>query len=244
MSNSERDVLDETTFCCFRGLLNERGLWPKLLDEINHQLHSQNLQIKPAQAALIDATLISSAARPRKTEESLEKDGVIYVQDNPHLSADPDAKWIKKGKICTFGYKDFAIVGGEDEAIQRTHMTSATKSECPEKERALRSLSPKRLLGDEGYASQANRETLKELGIKDGLMHKAKRGKPLTSGQKLFDKVVSKTRFRVEQCFGTLKRKCCFSRSSYMGLDKTWGQFTAKAIAFNLNKALRQVNYA
>ena len=51
-------------------------------------------------------------------------------------------------------------------------------------------------------------------------------------------------RFRVEQCFGTLKRKFYFSRSSYMGLDKTWGQFIAKAIAFNLKKALRQVNYA
>ena len=240
----DMDIPDETTFCRFRGLLNERGLWSKLLDEINRQLQSQHLQIKPAQAAIIDATLISSAARPRKTYKSLEKDGEIHVQDNPQLSADPDAKWIKKGKMCTFGYKGFAIVGGEDGAIHRTHMTPANKSECPEMERALGPLSPKRLLGDKGYASQANRDTLKELGIKDGLMHKAKRGRPLTSGQKLFNKVVSKTRFRVEQCFGTLKRKFYFSRSSYMGLDKTWGQFIAKAIAFNLNKALRQVNYA
>ena len=58
--------------------------------------------------------------------------------------------------------------------FKEPNMTPATKSECPERERALRSLSPKRLLGDKGYASQANRETLKELGIKDGLMHKAK----------------------------------------------------------------------
>lgn len=134
----------------------------------------------------MDATLISSATRPRKTYKSLEKDGEIHVQDNPQLSADPDVKWIKKGKTCTFGYK--------------------------------------------GYASQANRDTLKELGIKDWLMRKAKRGRPLTSGQRLFNKVVSKTRFRVKQCFVTLKRKFYFSRSSYMGLDKNWGQFIEKVV--------------
>jgi IS5 family transposase len=55
-------------------------------------------------------------------------------------------------------------------------MTPANKSECPEMERALGPLSPKRLLGDKGYASQANRVTLKELEIKDGLMHRQEGG--------------------------------------------------------------------
>jgi IS5 family transposase len=34
----ESDIPDETTFCRFRGLLNEQGLWQKLLDEVNRQL--------------------------------------------------------------------------------------------------------------------------------------------------------------------------------------------------------------
>ena len=55
-------------------------------------------------------------------------------------------------------------------------MTPANKSECPEMERALGLLSPKRLLGDKSYASQANRVTLKELEIKDGLMHRQEGG--------------------------------------------------------------------
>lgn len=68
--------------------------------------------------------------------------------------------------------------------IHRTHMTSANASECPEMERALGPLSPKRLLGDKGYASQKNRSLLRKKGIKNGLMYKVKRGKPLTNPRK------------------------------------------------------------
>lgn len=239
----ESDIPDETTFCRFRGLLNEKGLWQKLLDEVNRQLQSQNLQVKPAQAAIVDATLITSAARPRKTYEGHVEEGEVHIKDDLQYSADSEARWIKKGRTSTYGYKGFAIVGGEDGAIHNTHMTPANASECPEMERALGSLSPKRLLGDKGYASQKNRSLLREKGIKNGLMYKAKRGKPLTNHQKKFNKLISKTRFRVEQCFGTLKRQFHMVRSSYMGLMATWGQFTAKAIAFNLNKALRQVKW-
>jgi IS5 family transposase len=240
----ESEVPDETTFCRFRGLLNEKGLWQSLLDEVNHQLQSQNLQVKPAQAAIVDATLISSAARPRKTYKGYVQEGEVHIEENLRLSADPDAKWIKKGKVSTYGYKGFVVVGAADGAIQRTHMTPANASECPEMERALGSLLPKRLLGDKGYASQKNWTLLGQKGIKNGLMYKAKRGKLLTSHQKRFNKLISKTRFRVEQCFGTLKRQFDMARSSYMGLLATWGQFTGKAIAFNLNKALRQVKWA
>lgn len=107
----ESDIPDETTFCKFRGLLNEKKLWQCLLDEVNRQLQAQNLQVKPAKAAFVDATLITSAARPRKTYEGHVQEGEVYIEEDVHLSADPDAKWIKKGKTSTYGYKGFAVVG-------------------------------------------------------------------------------------------------------------------------------------
>ncbi|WP_236870681.1 transposase, partial [Candidatus Bandiella numerosa] len=42
--------------------------------------------------------------------------------------------------------------------------------------------------------------------IKNGLMEKAKKNKPLTHWQKLFNRLISKSRYKVEQGFGTLKR--------------------------------------
>ena len=62
-------------------------------------------------------------------------------------------------------------------------------------------------MGDKGYASASNRELLKQKGFKDGLMHKAQKNKELTARQKLINKLISNSRYIVEQGFGTLKRK-------------------------------------
>jgi IS5 family transposase len=40
-----------------------------------------------------------------------------------------------------------------------------------------------RVKADKGYSSKKNRQFLKDQGIKDGIMHKAARNKPLSSHQ-------------------------------------------------------------
>ena len=98
----------------------------------------------------------------------------------------------------------------------------------------------RRLYGDKGYASQNNREYLQSQKIKNGLMYKASRGHGLTERQKKFNRLVSGIRYRVEQCFGTLKRRFRFTRASYLTEIKVEAQMTIKAISFNLLKAYRQ----
>lgn len=73
--------------------------------------------------------------------------------------------------------------------------------------------------------------------MKDGIMHKAARNRPLTKRQKLINKLISKKRYIIEQGFGTLKRIFRFSRASYMTKLKVETQFWLKAICFNLLKA-------
>ena len=82
---------------------------------------------------------------------------------------------------------------------------------------------------------------LKRNKIKDGIMHKAQKNKPLTPRQKLINKLISKQRYIVEQCFGTLKRKFKFKRASYTTKRKVQAQFTFKAICSNLLKAANKV---
>jgi len=43
---------------------------------------------------------------------------------------------------------------------------------------------------------------------------------------------------KVEQAFGTMKRRFKFTRASYFGNEKVLGQCILKAIAFNLLKAI------
>jgi len=99
----------------------------------------------------------------------------------------------------------------------------------------------KRVLTDKGFSSLENREELKKFGVKDGLSHKASRGNPLSFSQRLFNKIVAKRRFRIEQAFGTLKRKFRMDRASYFGRIKVEAQMYYKALCFNLNKALRMI---
>jgi transposase, IS5 family len=239
------DVPDHTTFCRFRNLLTHLKLWDGLLKEVNHQLKEAGLKVKESQGAIIDATIIESAARPRREREAIavdreEEQADYKVNETESLSKDPDATWLKKGSRSYFGYKGFAVVDQEDGYIDQVHVTPAHQSEMTEFATVVKDRQDKRMYGDKGYSSTKNRDTLKEKGIKNGLMEKAKKNKPLTHWQKTFNQMVSKVRYRVEQCFGTLKRRFHFSRASYFTAAKVQGQMTLKAIAYNLLKALNK----
>jgi IS5 family transposase len=60
----EESVPDHTTICRFRNLLVEKRLLEALLDEVNWQMEKQGKLVKKGVA--VDASIISSAARPRK----------------------------------------------------------------------------------------------------------------------------------------------------------------------------------
>jgi IS5 family transposase len=48
------------------------------------------------------------------------------------------------------------------------------------------------------------------INIEDGIMHKASRNRGLTTEEKERNKAISKKRFVVKRCFGTLKRQFKF----------------------------------
>lgn len=239
------ELPNASTFCRFRNKLIERNLEKKLFKEINQQLEQLGLKLESANCAIVDATLIESASRPRRTiiiendrEESLDKNENSSFQIKE--SKDPDARWVKKGKKCHFGYKGFASVD-EEGFYTELHTESANESEVNKLEKVTAELKAKNLLADKGYASAKNREYLKSIDVKDGIMHKAAVNKPLTPEQKLINKVISKTRYRVEQSFGTLKRILKFERASYTTKRKVQAQFVLKALCSNLLKAVNKV---
>ena len=243
---SPEEVPDETTLCRFRNVLIKKGLDVLLFQAINEQLEALGLKIEKASAAVVDATILQSACRPKKTLEVLPEDRKEPLTETPCLvkeSADPDARWLVKGKKAYFGYKGFVVVDAELGFIDQVHVTSANKAECPELPSLLENVKASRVLADKGYVSKANRNHLRACGMKDGIMHKAVKGTPLRYSQKLFNKLISKKRYIVEQGFGTLKRRFHFARASYMTRLKVEAQFRFKAICFNLLKAINQVKF-
>ena len=57
----------------------------------------------------------------------------------------------------------------------------------------------------------------------------------------MHNRLISKYRYIVEQCFGTLKRRFDMHRARYAGLTKVQGQLTLKSCCFNLLKAVNMM---
>lgn len=242
----ETDVPDETTLCRFRNLLMQRGLYETLFARINQSLEAAGLKVRGCEGAVIDATIIESASRPRKTIEVMPEDRnetreETKTQGSISYAKDPDAGWLKKGRKSYFGYKGFVAVDAKDGYVEKTYVTPANESEVKQLEEIIPDAAPGRIYADKGYASKDNRDILRNKNIKDGIMEKANRDKPLTHWQKIKNRLISGKRFIVEQSFGTLKRRFKFERASYITRMKVEAQLILKAICFNLLKAINKV---
>ncbi|MCB0818274.1 MAG: transposase [Flavobacteriales bacterium] len=187
-----------------------------------------------ARGAIIDATIIPSAARPR---QHLESDG---EQTRVIDSADAQARWVKKGKHAFYGYRDHAAVDSEDGYVEHVQVHPANEAEITKLPEIVRALSPgiQAVLADKGYASKANRQWLTEQGIGDLIQHKGAAGRPVHPPLlKSFNSKIGAIRFKVEQAFGTMKRRFHLARARYFGAVKVQAQMCWAALGMNLLKA-------
>lgn len=235
-------IPDETTHCRFRNALVKGGVYDDLLAEVCHQIEAYGLKLKKGEAVIIDATLIESAARPNSYIDAPQdrEEPASTNEAEVNFSADMDAKWIKKGRKSLLGYKGFARCD-EEGFVDKVHTTPANKGESPEFETMIDGATGGRVMADKAYASRKNREMLKGK-YRDGILRKAARGRPLRASEKRFNKLISKHRFRIEQCFGTMKRLFGLHRARYFGRDKTHAQLAMAAIGANLLKAANKIS--
>ena len=73
-------------------------------------------------------------------------------------------------------------------------------------------------------------------------MRKAHRNRPLSEAQTKRNRYLSKTRYVVEQSFGTLHRKFRYARTAYFGLIKVSAQSHLKAMCLNLLKVANRLS--
>jgi IS5 family transposase len=252
-SGFDRAVPDATTICRFRGTLVEQKKARQIFKAINAMFIAHGIVVEPAQKAIVDATIITAAARPMKiielepAQEAVSEP--IANPEQPKLeatsvrqSADPDARWLKKGKHYFFGYRMHVACDGAG-FVHAIHLTPANVSEVTQLEQAIGELRPKRVFADKGYASQANRAMLRGKHIKNGICYKEAGSRPLSHWQRRFNSLVCKSRWRVEQVFGTTKRLFQFTRTRYMGLEKVELEALFKLISYNGLKAIRRCSF-
>ena len=212
-----------------------------LLRRVNVQLEGRGLKVAGSRGAIIDATIIESAARPNQHIE-VDDDGQADVVD----SADEEARWVKKGKDAFFGYRGYSAVDTADGYVEHVEVHPANQAEVNKLPGIVDALEaqgvvPVGVLADKGYASAANREYLKSKGIGDLIQFKGSRGNPVHPLQTRMNRDIATLRYKVEQGFGTMKRRFHMSRARYFGVAKTQAQMAWAALGVNLLKAMRKL---
>lgn len=91
---------------------------------------------------------------------------------------------------------------------------------------------------DAAYTGKKIEDLLKTKKIRNRINQRAYRNKPLSEEQKLFNQLMSGTRYVVERTFGALKRHYGAWKTRFLGLDKNTAWVTGMAIAHNLKKAM------
>ncbi|OIO71411.1 MAG: hypothetical protein CO186_08660 [Zetaproteobacteria bacterium CG_4_9_14_3_um_filter_49_83] len=83
--DASESVPDETSICRFRNRLVKQGSDSILFAELNRQLTEHNIMVKAAHAAIIDASIIESEARPKQTIEPIpeKRCQVLNLESSP-----------------------------------------------------------------------------------------------------------------------------------------------------------------
>ena len=197
--------------------------------------------------AIVDASVTPTLRKPRgkkeyetvvedrkeiETKESKKTKLIEKVKPN----VDTEAAWIIKAGKLHYGYKQHTVTNQEG-FVLGIHTTAANESDVKNLKTALdkvvlKSRTP--VFADKGYVSAENNATLIDKKLKNRILSKALKNKPLNELEKQINKKISQTRYKIERTFGSIKRWFKAGIARYVGKAKMHSQHLIQAICYNL----------
>ena len=251
----EDNCPDHSVISRFRTEMTKRKVYDKLLKEINKQLVTHGILVK--QGILLDASVVDTLRKPKgkteyevvidreeesqeeQTEQEPQQENRSKLVKKVKSGVDKEARWVKKRGRLHYGYKQHTATN-EEGLVLALITTAANESDTKHVEDVLDKIDTenyKSLKADKGYKSESNDKVVKEKKLKNHILHKAKRNKKLTKREIEFNKLISKTRYKVERTFGTIKKQFGGAIARYIGLEKMHTQHMMQAIAYNLYRS-------
>jgi IS5 family transposase len=239
----EQVAPDHSTLSRFRTALTKTKTFEKLFDSINKQLETHNIIVKTG--LIIDASVIDTPLRPKgKTNFKVTQDRCedqVEVHKEYADSVDKEGTWLKKRGKYHFGFKKHHVTDNEG-LVLGVLTTTASKNEIANLEEVLETVNvvlPENipLKADKGYQSKKNTEILKKRNLKNHILKKAVKNKPLTKWETRFNKLIGKTRFKVERTFGGIKLWFKGGIARYRGMKKMHTQNLMEAMCYNLYRS-------
>ncbi len=233
---------DHSTLSRFRTMMTKAKAYEPLFQEINNQLEAHKIIVKTG--IIVDASVIDTPLKPKgktnyKVTQDRKDEHEIEVNKDYAASVDKDAAWLKKSGKYRFGYKKHHVTDNEG-LVLGVLTTKASVNEVGNLTAVLDTANlPENipLKADKGYQSKKNAELLKTRKLKNHIMKKAYKNKPLTHWEKIFNKLIGKTRFKVERTFGGIKRWFSGATAKYRGIKKMHTQNLMEAMCYNLYRS-------
>ncbi|MEI6732297.1 MAG: IS5 family transposase [archaeon] len=242
---------DHSVISRFRTALTQKKAYDKILISINNQLETKGILVR--KGTIVDASVTDTPRKPKGKKEyeivedrSEDESGATNndktkLEEKAKPGVDTQAKWIKKAGKLHYGYKQHTATN-EQGLITGLITTSANESDIKHLEDVLKISNPSKgtwVKADKGYKSADNDNILKKMRLKNHIMRKAQKNKPLTQLETKCNKLVSKIRYRVERTFGSIKIWFGGGIARYIGIDKMHTQHLMQAIAYNLYRSPR-----
>jgi len=226
----------------FRTAMTQAKAYETLFKEINTQLEVHGIIVKTG--AIVDASVIDTPLKPKgKTNHKVTQDREdleeVETKKEYADSVDKEASWLKKQGKYRYGYKKHHVTDNEG-LVLGVLTTKASTNEVGNLEAVLDTADLPEdipLKADKGYQSKKNAELLKSRKLKNHILKKAYKNKPLTHWEKKFNKLIGKTRFKVERTFGGIKRWFSGGTARYKGIKKMHTQNLMEAMCYNLYRS-------
>jgi IS5 family transposase len=219
-------VPDHSTLWRFRAELAANGLIERVFAEIVRQLEAKGLVVK--RGTLIDASLVAAAANPPRKQAT----------DAPvKPSADPDARWGRKGKMSVFGYKIHIGADAAHTIVRRVDFTEGSVTDT-EPADGLICGDERAVYGDQAYYTHARHARLTAAGIKDRLMRRPNKHHPeLPVRHKRRNRLIGRVRSAVERPFAVLKQHYGLRRMRFFTMVRNKTHVLLAFCAYNLRRA-------
>jgi IS5 family transposase len=168
-------------------------------------------------------------------------DYLLEVHKEYADSVDKEGTWLKKRGKYHFGFKKHNVTDNEG-LVLGVLTSTASKNEIANLEEVLETINevlPKDipLKADKGYQSKKNVAFLKKRNLKNHILKKAVKNKPLTKWEIRFNKLIGKIRFKVERTFGGIKLWFKGGIARYRGMKKMHTQNLMEAMCYNLYRS-------
>lgn len=229
-------VPDQNTIREFREALQQAQAFQSLFEVFRAHLARQGLL--PKEGVIVDASFVEvPRQRNPRAENALLKEGKAPPDWSAKKRAhkDVDARWTKKNGQVFYGYKDHLKVNRVTKLIEAAAVTTASVHDSQAAD-GLVQAGDVVMYGDSAYASARLTEVLDGRGVGTVVVQKAVRGRPLNETDRQENRLISRTRARVEHAFAVMSGQAGRIFQRYVGLARNRAAIQMLNLCYNLQR--------